>query len=284
MLKVYRICFWVVTLLIACAARAEAAGPWGEDNPLVVVHSTQTPPMAYIGFNGEQKGMIVDYWHLWSRVNHVPVKLVLVDWAESLRMVREGRADVHGGLFFSEDRAQFLDFAPPYFELDAALAVRASLAVHSIAELGDHAVGVLASGYSNSFVRANYPGLNRREYSTMAALAQGAVSGEVDAMIIERVTLVHLLGEMGRLNEFRMPEVLYTQPLRPAVAKGNTEVLALVEQGMRAIPAKDLDRVFRRWTIPVVSGPSWLLGLLGMGVAVAAGILGLVLLQGRRRR
>ena len=280
----YRNYVYAMALLLAWAAYACASEPWTEEHPLVVVHSTQTPPMAYVGFNGEQKGLIVDYWHLWSRVNHVPIKLILTDWSESLRMVGDGRADVHGGLFFSEERAQFLDFAPPYFELDAALAVRSTLDVHSIAQLGDHVVGVLASGYSNSFVRTNYPGLNRREYSTMAAMSRGAVSGEVDAMIIERITLVHLLGELGKLGEFRMLNVLYTRPVRPAVAKGNTEVLALVEQGMQAIPTKELDRVFRRWTIPVDSGPSWLLALLGMGIVVVAGVLGLVFLQGRMHR
>ena len=279
----YISCFLAAALMLAFAPRAGAVGPWTDDHPLVVAHCTQTPPMAYIGFNGEQKGLIVDYWRLWSRINRIPVKLVLADWPESLRMVREGRADVHGGLFFSEERARFFDFAAPYFELDAALAVRSTLDVQSMAELGDHPVGVLASGYSNSFVRSRHPGLNRREYPTMDALAQGAVSGEVDAMIIERVTLVHLLGEMGRLDEFRMSDVLYTQSVRPAVAKGNAEVLALVEQGMRAIPAKERDRVFRRWTIPARSGPSWLAALLGMGIAVAGGLLACLLFQGRAR-
>ncbi|MEF2232096.1 MAG: transporter substrate-binding domain-containing protein [Pseudodesulfovibrio sp.] len=282
-MKGYRTGVFVVAALLVFAGGAGAAAQWTDEHPLIVVHSAQTPPMSFIGFDGEKKGLIVDYWRLWSRVNRVPVKLVLVDWPESLRMVLAGEADVHGGLFLSGERKRFLDFAPPYFELDAALVVRADLNIRSLAGLGDHAVGVLDHGYSASFVQARFPGLKRREYPTAAALISGAVAGEVDAMILERVTLVHLLGEMGKLGDFRMLDVLYTRSVHPAVAKGNAAVLELVERGMRAIPAKELERAFRRWTIPNGSGPSWLIALLGMGIAIAAGLLGFLLFQGRMR-
>lgn len=270
-----------VALLLPAAGAAAGEGPWTTEHPLVVVHSAQTPPMAYLGFNGEAKRLLVDYWRLWSKVNGVPIKVVLVDWPETLRMVRDGEADLHAGLFYSDERAQTLDFAPPFFNLDAALAVRAGLHIRSMDELGDRTLGVLDKGYSAYYVRSRYPELNRKEYSSAADLVAGAVAGEVDAMIIERITLVHLLGELGKLGEFRMQDVLYSQEVHPAVAKGKKALLELVERGMLAIPAKERERTFRRWTIPTGSATPWLSMLLGMAVAVALGLVVFLLFQRR---
>jgi len=281
MVSLFKVIVLAMALLLPAAGAAAGGGPWTTEHPFVVVHSAQTPPMAYLGLNGEAKGLLVDYWQLWSKVNGVPIKIVLVDWPETLRMVRDGEADLHGGLFYTDERAQNLDFGPSFFELDAALAVRTGLNVQSMDELGDRTLGVLDKGYSAYYIRTHYPQLNRKEYSSAADLVAGAVAGEVDAMIIERVTLVHLLGELGKLGEFRMLDVLYAQEVRPAVAKGNTAVLELVEQGMRAIPTKELERVFRRWTIPHESVTPWLSMLLGIALAVALGLVAFLLFQRR---
>jgi len=262
----------IMCLLSVCAGAGLAAAPqWDGVRPLIVVHSRNMPPLSYLSAYAEPKGLIVDYWALWSRTNNVPVKMVLVDWPETLRMIREGEADVHGGMFYTKERAREFDFEEPFIEMDSAVAVRKELPVRSVEDLKDVTLGVLDHGYAAQFLNDAYPGMRQKSYKGTAQLVRAALSGEVDALLTERVTLVHLLGEAGRLDEFRMLDVIYRRGIRPVVAKGNRTMFDVVKKGMEVIPARELERTYARWTLPASRVPSWLVVLGSFALLVLVG-------------
>lgn len=277
--------FVLVLCLVATWAGAglAAAPEWDGARPLVVVHSRNMPPLSFIGAYGEPKGLIVDYWELWSKVNDVPVKMVLTDWPETLRMVRDGEADVHGGMFYTKERAREFDFEEPFIDMDSAVAVRKGLPVRSIADLKDVPLGVLADGYASQYLKDAYPGIPQKPYKGTAQVVRAALRGEVDALLTERVTLVHLLGEAGKLDEFRMLDVAYKHGIRPVVAKGNRRMFELVKKGMEDIPGRALERTYGRWTIPAPSVPSWLIALASLALLILVGGVFFFLFQFRRR-
>lgn len=255
----------------------------GAGDPLVVVHSSRTPPLAYVGFNGEKKGLVVEYWRMWSRQNGIPIKIVLAEWAETLRMVRDGRADIHGGLYVTSERRQYLDFAPTYFDLNAAVFVKKGLGIDSMDGLGSREIGVLDKGYSEYYLKKHHPRQPRRSYASASAMAEDAIAGNLDAMLSECPTMTYLLGKYGRLQDFDMLKPLYTRPMHPAVVKGNDELLALVEGGMKRIPSKECERVFSRWTIPNSPSSTWLKVILGFIVLLVGGLVFHMFYRPRKR-
>ncbi|MDD3313354.1 transporter substrate-binding domain-containing protein [Pseudodesulfovibrio sp.] len=277
--------FVLVVCLVSIRAEAglAAAPEWDGARPLVVVHSRNMPPLSFLGAYGEPKGLIVDYWELWSRVNGVPIKMVLTDWVETLRMVRDGEADIHGGMFYTRERAREFDFEGPFVDMDSAVAVRKGLPVRSMADLKDVTLGVLAGGYAVQYLRDVYPDIRQKPYKGTAQVVQAALRGEIDALLTERVTLVHLLGEAGKLDEFRMLDVAYRHGIRPVVAKGNRRMFELVKKGMEVIPGRALERTYSRWTIPTPSVPSWLIALASLALLILVGGVFFFLFQFRRR-
>lgn len=248
--------------------------------PLVVVHSNETPPLAFIGFNGEPKGVVVDYWKTWSHKNRIPIKIVLTEWPNTLAMIREGKADIHGGLYYNEERAKFLDYSEPYFTLEAAIFARKGLGIDSIADIGDRPVAVLDKGYSEFFLEKNYPAIRTKKYKSSKDMVQAAVAGEVDAMLTEYTTLVHQLGAVAKVNAFTPVAPLYSRSLRAAVAKGNTRLLERVKQGEAQLTDKDRDRVFSRWVIETSSNYPWWKIIAFIGFALVLAIF--LFMRGRR--
>lgn len=255
-----------------------------KEKPLIVVHSGNTPPLSFVGLNGEMKGMVVEYWQLWSKRNDIPIKIVFADWPETLRMIRDGEADIHGGMYFSEGREKNFDFARAYFKLDAAIFVRKELGIESMDDIGTHPVGVLQKGYSEQFLMREYPELQRKSYASASHMMEAAISGDIDVMLCECATMTYLLGQRGENNNFIMLEPLYSRPVQPVVAKGNTALIDLVEKGMDNIPAKESERVFRRWTIPASTYGTWLLVVLVSLFVLTASLLLLMFLRIRRTR
>jgi ABC-type amino acid transport substrate-binding protein len=82
-----------------------------------VVTDDNYPPYVFRDANGNIRGILPDQWALWEQKTGLAVDLRPLDWAEALRHIREGRADVIDSIFFTEERARFLDYTPAYSQI-----------------------------------------------------------------------------------------------------------------------------------------------------------------------
>ncbi len=261
----------LVVLIVSLAGASVAHGrdrkARGDEASLVVVHSCSTPPFSFMGMDATPKGVVCDFWRAWAARVGVDVAFVQADWPTSLEMMRDGRADIHGGLFYLEERDRYLDYAQPLFPQKATLFVRASQSVRTVSELEARYVGVLDEGYSEYWLSRRYPQLRLRAYPTSLAMVQAALAGEVDALLTEQTTLVTQLGAVGKLDEFVPLVDMYERSIRGAVAEGRTDLLALLERGIRDMGAEERRKIFERWIIVEEAFPDWLLP-----AAVAGGV------------
>lgn len=268
----YRFCAIVILLaLIAVGAQSVLAGDATREEPLVVVHSDNTPPLSFVGYNGEPKGLVIDYWRAWSLTTGIPIKIVQVSWPETLEMVRDGRADIHGGLYYSDERGRFLDFSDPFFTLEAAIYVRKSLDIRTMNQLGDLVVAVLNQGYSEYYLKRHHPEVNIRVYDSSNLMAEAAMTGEVHALLTEKTTLVHQLGSQGMLDEFVALDTLYRRDIRGAVAAGNQALLKRIREGEIKLSSRDRDKIFSQWVVLGSSTSGWLVVALVAGFIALAG-------------
>ena len=199
-------------------------------------------------------------------------------------MIRDGRADVHGGMYFTSARDEYLDFTVPLFSQDASLFVRASLGIKDIDGLADRYVAVLEKGYSESWLKEHYPELKRRPYKNSRLMVEGALAGEVDALLTEYTTIVYQLGATGHYSDFVPLTMTYARETRGAVAQGRSDLLEVVDRGIRDMGAEGRQKVLDRWIIPEDRLPSWLWPALGVGTLALFVGLGSVLAGGRRSR
>jgi ABC-type amino acid transport substrate-binding protein len=250
--------------------------------PLVVVHSNNTPPLSYVGLNREPEGLVVDYWKAWSFASGNAITFVQAEWPETLEMVRDGRADIHGGLYYSEERDRYLDFSEPFFSMDAAIYVRKSLGIHSLMELGYTPVAVLELGYSESYLRKSHPWIRQKAYKSSEQMVEAAFAGEVDVLLTEHTTMVNHLGTRNKLEEFIPIKTLYSRSICGAVAQGNAGILQLVKDGEAKITAKKRERLFSHWVVLSSSTSNWLVAILVVGATVLIGAILFALFHNRR--
>ena len=62
--------------------------------------------------------MIVELWQLWSEKTGIAIDFHPASWAETLQRVRDGRSQVHAGLFFNEQRDHYLDYGSALAKTD----------------------------------------------------------------------------------------------------------------------------------------------------------------------
>ncbi|NMU25415.1 transporter substrate-binding domain-containing protein, partial [Vibrio parahaemolyticus] len=79
-----------------------------ESHSLIVANSKAWKPFSYLSPDGEPKGILIDFWKEYAANNQIDVQFLLLDWDASLQAVKEGKADFHGGLVYSPERAKYM--------------------------------------------------------------------------------------------------------------------------------------------------------------------------------
>ena len=236
---------------------------------IVVAQEADMAPMSFKGLNGEPKGYVIDLWRKWSAETGVPVHFHLMDWADTLTAVRDGKADVHGGLFFTVERDGYLDYTTAFFPSRGGLFVTDDSAVAGVDKLRGRRVGVVEGSFYHGYMTAELPDLVPVPIKTAVELAAAADRGEVDAFLADYPTLMHQLGAMGKTARFRVVEFFSEQEFRAAVAEGDFRTLGMVEAGLALIDEEERTYILNRWIVsegPPTSG--WLYPLTMASVAV----------------
>ncbi len=272
--------------LLALSARAETIPQDPPDTlpPLLIVQDHAWAPLAFRDRHGEPRGLLVDLWRAVGEHLGREVAFVLVDWQATLVQVRDNDDRVHGGLFRSPERSEYLDFSHPLMNLRTTLFVSRTAVgpqVMVAQDLRDTPVGITAGGYEEEFMRNRHPDITLALYDNNEALAWAAASGEVDAFVADYPVGMYYLDRFTTPDQFHVLEVLYQQPLHAAVTKGNQELLEEINRGLALVSTEEMTAITQKWMqserVEVI--PPWLLPALILMTLIM--VLGGLLLHNR---
>lgn len=255
-------------LLLFCTAAPLLA----QEPPLRVAQDAAWPPFAYLDDDGEPQGMLVDFWRAYGRVNGREVEFVLVDWQQSLEAVRDGKADVHGGLFESAPRDAYLDFSDALLPLSTRLFLASGMEANGFSDLDEIPVGVTRGGFEEEFMRSNHPGIALITFDNNGQMVKAASAGKIEAFVADYPVGMYFLNHIGAPEQFRVVDTLYTKQLHAAVADGDAELLAAINDGLKRIPEAERDRIINKWLLSVEVTPRWL-----WPTVIAAGLVWLLI-------
>ena len=105
------------------------------ESPLVIALDQAWHPLSYLDEDNQPQGVLIDYWRSIMKKTGRPVKFMLVDWQKSLELVRNGKADIHGGLFQSAERDTYLEFSDELIPLSTRLFVSSKLNARNFSEI-----------------------------------------------------------------------------------------------------------------------------------------------------
>jgi|GEM_PF-914954 len=220
-----------------------------EDNPdtLVLALYNDYAPFSFIAPTGQPAGLLVDLWERWAQETGRKIKFRPSGWTGTLDAVREGYADIHAGLFFSDERDRWLDFTPPIHLIRTAF-YRLNEYVGDVPDtLAGQRIAVVDGTFQHAYLQDRYPAAEIIAFESDEAQVLALFRGDVDTVfneVTQTDTTLARLGYAGLVD--RGPAVL-TNELYAAVAEGRGDLLEAVRAGLAAIPAAELAEIERRW-------------------------------------
>ncbi|MFH1059032.1 MAG: transporter substrate-binding domain-containing protein [Pseudomonadota bacterium] len=241
-LRVLQIALLLCGLLATCVHAAPSS--------ITVAVGSDSVPFYFQDKNGLPQGLVVDLWKLWSQKTGVAVQFKVASFGDTLSLVRQGQADVHGGCFQSQQRQQYLDFVTPVCMVQTNFFVHQNIfGVTSLQDLRGLRVGVIAGDYALEFLEGKLPPSSLAIYPDNQALFQAIARGDVLAFVKDTAIALDQLAELGILGQYRydIERPLYQRPWLAAVRRGDREMAELVRQGMSQITPEERATLELRW-------------------------------------
>ena len=170
------------------------------------------------------------------------VEFVRVDsFEESLQLLKDGKVDLHAGLFRTPEREGFLDYSEPLLPLDYYIFTHPSVyPIKSLEKTAGLLIGIQKGGYTEKFVRSKVPANRIVVYDRFQDLFRAALEGEIKVFVATELSLLYFLKENFQTNIFENDHdrPLFSQVYYTATKKGNPALIQPVNEGLKAIGSK----------------------------------------------
>lgn len=236
----------ILVTLVFCALVLKA------QESIKIVYNTGTPPLKFTDLNKNANGMLIDIWKLWGDKTGKKLTFIEAPWKETISMVKEGKADIHAGIYYTKQRDAFLDypFKPLYTNKNYFFYSKDLEPIQNIKDLKPFVVGV-GNGYPNTFMKEKFPELKTETFLSATQVSQKFVDGEVKVVLSAMPTLIYYL-KKNRIDdrEFRFNKntYAYSKDYFGAVKEGNKTLLEQINQGFELISNEELKLIEQKWT------------------------------------
>lgn len=258
-------------LLAACGKKAEPPAPApvaSAPAPAPVKVYVVGTDAAYAPFEsqnekGEIVGFDIDIVNAIAAKAGIQVKFVNTPWEGIFNALGQGDRDlVVSAVTITEERKQTMDFTDPYFDAAQLIAVKETSKVAKFADLKKLKVGVQTGTTGDEAVSKLLGKTNtniKRFESTPLALKE-LEAGGVDAVVADNGVVIHYVANNpgGKFKTVSDKEFVPEQ-YGIALKKGNAELLAKLNDGLKAIKADGTyDRIYAKTfgTPPAAAAPA----------------------------
>ncbi len=218
--------------------------------PIKIATSIDNMPFHFADEQGKAVGSLVDLWRLWSKKTGINIEFIAVPWAESLAMVKNGKADIHAGCFFSVQRDTYLDYAGILSNGETHFFFHESIfGLKNLEDLRGFQIGIVDQDYAEEFVNREMPDAALKLYNSHQALLEGVEKGEVRVFICDTPSALYFLEKKEILSSFRYHPAnpLYRKAYYSAVKEGNLQLVKQINQGLEKITPQERAAIERKW-------------------------------------
>lgn len=215
------------------------------------------PPYEFLDENNNYTGFNVDIMRAVALVTGIEIEYYPMAWDEACDKLKKGEVDIIQGMRYTRDRDIFYDFSEAYLENSQSIFVLSSN--DDIKRFKDLNGKRIAIQRGDVAISALY---TLRHYTSIYTENQEEaihqlIGGKADAFIGNTLTGVYLIDKMGiRDNVKIVGETLNTTQYSMAVKEGNTELLNIINKGIREIKRNGTyDMIYRKWFGRTVSYP-----------------------------
>jgi PAS domain S-box-containing protein len=246
--------YLLVFLGVICSmslAGSTAFGSSATPQNITVATTRSYSPFCFINDEQRPDGWLVDLWRLWSEKTGVVVDFVPAGFPKTIDLVKSGRVDAHAGLFYSKQRAEYLDFSSTLAKTETSIFFHKNIyGIKSVDDLAGFKVGLVAGDYIEQYLKTNSPKASLAAFQTNEQLFQAVKQGYIKVFACDAPVGRYYLKKHDLLASYTTnpPIPVYTNQYTAAVKKGNKALADLVYKGFSLISQDEYSKISVKWS------------------------------------
>jgi PAS domain S-box-containing protein len=218
---------------------------------LKIVYNVGVAPLKFEDAASRPAGLFPDLWLRWAQKADRKIEFVRAEsFGQSLQLLKDGKVDLHVGLFRTPEREKFLDYSEPLLVIDYYIFTHPSVyPIRSLEKTSGLLVGIQKGQYTEKLVRSKVPANRIVVYDRFQDLFRAALEGEIKVFVATELSLLYYLKENFQTNIFEneRDRPLFSQVYYTATKKGNPALIQQVNDGLKAIGSEEREQLESKW-------------------------------------
>ncbi|WP_243545049.1 transporter substrate-binding domain-containing protein [Pseudodesulfovibrio tunisiensis] len=233
-----------LAILLFCLSVGTASAA----EPLLFRGDQNYPPYEFLDETGHPTGFNVDITQAVARVMGLDIEMSLAPWDTVRRQIEARNIDALMGMYKSEQRAQMVNFSEPTIEISHAIFVREESSISGKNDLNGKSIIVQQGDIMHDFLIENRIQARIVTTGDQAEALKLLSSGKYDCALVARLQGLYFRDKLGLHNLVTVGPPLAPRNYCFAVNKGNTALLARINEGLAIIKQSgEYNEIYHKW-------------------------------------
>ena len=241
----------VLAVFVAAPAMAGSASAAGQTLTITVATDATWPPMEMVNANKDIVGFDIDFLNAVAREAGFKVKFKNTAWDGIFAGIAVGKYDaIISSVTITDKRKKTMDFSIPYINAGQILIIPKSMKnVKVLADMKGQKIGAQI-GTTGSFEIKKTKGAKLKTYDEIGLAFEDMAAGRIVGVVCDTpVAANYALQRQEYKKKFKIVGKPFTDEYYGVVVrKGNTKLLKLINKGIKAVQAKEIDKQLeKKW-------------------------------------
>ncbi|NOR44140.1 MAG: transporter substrate-binding domain-containing protein [Candidatus Delongbacteria bacterium] len=224
---------------------------WIMEHPVIrIAGEPNWAPLSYYDDKDNYVGVVPDIWKLIEKRGGIKVERVRSeDWSHTIDMFKNNEIDIIEAITPTEKRREFADFTNIYLKVDYVIITRIDVNyIKNFKSLDLTTIGVVEGYEIQEHITKQFPNQELKGYKSAEEGLKALSYGEIYAFILD-VASFEFYSKKNGLSNIKISGVSpFFYEIAIGVAKGNRELIAILNKTLETITDEEYKELFNRWS------------------------------------
>ena len=223
---------------------------WIKNHPIITVGGgPDWAPFDFVNAQGRYTGISHDYLMLISQKTGLKFDIIVDKWAHNLQKIKEQKIDLLHAIYYTKERASYMHFTKPYFEMLDYFFVRDDINVTTLKDLDGKRVAI-PKGYAHGIIlEKEFPKIKIVTVDTFSDAIDAVLQKRADLLFDTYTALSYVLKKDGISNiiPFKSYRGKHTFQLHMATAKDEPILAHILDTALEHISKEEKEHIYTKW-------------------------------------
>ena len=223
---------------------------WIKQNPIIIVGGgTDWAPFDFVNKNGKYDCIVNDYLQLISKYTGLKFKIEIDKWSNSLQKMKDGKIDLLGAAYYTDERTKFMNYTVPYFEMLDYFFVRDDLKVKTLKDL-DGKIVAIPKGFAHAvIIQKEFPKIKILTVDTFSQAVDAVLEKKADILFDTYSALTYILKKeaINTIIPFKSYRGHSVMKLHMTTTKTKPILTPIINKAFAMISDDEKKEIYDRW-------------------------------------